>query len=159
MLAMFLPLFKEVILTKNLHKKMLDEARRSSPLEGCGVLFGHIDDDRAIIREVVETENSAENPSVRFYIDPELFYKVLTTAEEQGLEFVKMGSRRITDAIDFVQGENSMLKQRYQNERLGWNLYYDTLEAVEDALKHEEGFALDLRKKAQRIIDQCAVGC
>ena len=88
MLAMFLPLFKEVILTKNLHKKMLDEARRSFPLEGCGVLFGHIDDDRAIIREVFETENSAENPSVRFYIDPELFYKVLTTAEEQGLEFL-----------------------------------------------------------------------
>jgi hypothetical protein len=77
--------------------------------------------------------------------------------EEQGLEFVKMGSRRITDAIDFVQGENSMLKQRYQTERLGWNLYYDTLEAVEDALKHEEGFALDLRKKAQRIIRQCAI--
>jgi proteasome lid subunit RPN8/RPN11 len=67
---------------------MLDEARRSFPLEGCGVLFGHIDNERAIIKEVVETENSAENPSVRFHIDPELFYKILTTAEEQGLEFL-----------------------------------------------------------------------
>ena len=85
---MFLPLFKEVVLTKNLHRKMLEIARKSYPLEGCGVLFGHIDNNKAIIREVVETENSAENPTVRFYIDPELFYTVLISAEEAGLEFL-----------------------------------------------------------------------
>ena len=85
---MFLPLFKEVVLTKNLYRNMTEVAKNSYPLEGCGVLFGHIDNERAVIREVVETENSAENPSLRFYIDPELFYKILTNAEEQGLEFL-----------------------------------------------------------------------
>jgi proteasome lid subunit RPN8/RPN11 len=88
MKAMFLPLFKEVILTKNLHRKMLDAARNSYPLEGCGVLFGEIDSHKAVIREVVATENSADNPTVRFYIDPELFYKILISAEESGLEFL-----------------------------------------------------------------------
>ncbi len=85
---MFLPLFEEVVLTKNLHRKMLEVARKSYPLEGCGVLFGHIDNNKAIIRDVIETENSAENPTVRFYIDPELFYTILISAEESGLEFL-----------------------------------------------------------------------
>lgn len=88
MLAMFLPLFKEVVLAKNLHRKMLEVARNSYPLEGCGILFGHIDNNKAIIRDVIETENSADNPTVRFYIDPELFYTILISAEESGLEFL-----------------------------------------------------------------------
>jgi proteasome lid subunit RPN8/RPN11 len=88
MLAMFLPLFKEVVLTKDLQSKMLEVARNSYPLEGCGVLIGHINNNKAIIRDVIETENSAENPSVRFYIDPELFYTILISAEESGLEFL-----------------------------------------------------------------------
>lgn len=85
---MFVPLFIEVVLTKSLHFKMLEVARKSYPLEGCGVLFGHIENNKAIIRDVVETENSAENPNVRFYIDPELFYKILIAAEASGLEFL-----------------------------------------------------------------------
>ena len=85
---MCLPLFKEVVLTDDIKQKMINVARRSFPLEGCGVLFGHIDNNKAIITSVIETENSAENPSVRFYIDPELFYTILTNAEEQGLEFL-----------------------------------------------------------------------
>ncbi|MHA2062078.1 MAG: Mov34/MPN/PAD-1 family protein [Candidatus Sifarchaeia archaeon] len=83
-----MPLFKEVILTKNLQQKMLEAARNSYPLEGCGVLIGLIDNNKAIIRDVIETENSAKNPSVRFYIDPELFYTILISAEESGLEFL-----------------------------------------------------------------------
>ncbi|MBE9594298.1 MAG: hypothetical protein IMF19_12570 [Proteobacteria bacterium] len=50
-----------------------------------------------------------------------------------------------------------MLKQRYEKERLSWNLYYDILSAVEDALKNNDSFALELRKKAESIIYQCYV--
>jgi hypothetical protein len=77
--------------------------------------------------------------------------------EEHGLEFIKIGAKRITNALDFVHGENSMLKQHYEKERLSWNLYYDTLSAVEDALKNGDNFALELRKKAESIIYQCYV--
>jgi hypothetical protein len=75
----------------------------------------------------------------------------------QGLEFIKIGAKRIMKALDFIHGENSMLKQHYERERIGWNLYYDTLSAVEDALKNGEDFAQDLRKKAESIIYQCSV--
>ncbi|MBE9546032.1 MAG: hypothetical protein IMF10_00885 [Proteobacteria bacterium] len=77
--------------------------------------------------------------------------------EEQGLEFVKMGAKRIMAALGFAGGENSALKQCYEKERLGWNLYYDTLSAMEDALKNGDGFALELRKKAKSIIKQCSI--
>jgi proteasome lid subunit RPN8/RPN11 len=88
MLAMLLPPFKEVILTKNLQQQISDAAKSSYPIEACGVLFGHIDNEKAIVQEVVETENSANDPTVRFYINPKLLYEALTSAEEQGLEFL-----------------------------------------------------------------------
>lgn len=77
--------------------------------------------------------------------------------EKQGLEFVKMGAKRIMAALGFTGGENSALKQCYEKERLGWNLYYDTLSAIEDALINGDGFALELCKKAESIIDQCSI--
>jgi len=77
--------------------------------------------------------------------------------DNHGLEFIKIGAKRITNALDFVHGENSMLKQHSEKERLGWNLYYDTLSAVQDALKNGDSFALELRKKAESIIQQCSV--
>jgi len=77
--------------------------------------------------------------------------------DNHGLEFIKIGVKRITKALNFVHGKNSLLKQHYDKERLGWNLYYNTLSAVEYGLKHNDSFALDLRKKAERIIQQCYV--
>jgi len=77
--------------------------------------------------------------------------------EEHGLEFIKIGAKRITNALDFIHGENSMLKQHYEKEQNSWNLYYDTLSAVEDALRNNDSFALELRKKAESIIYQCYV--
>lgn len=76
---------------------------------------------------------------------------------EQGVEFVTNGALRIKDSLDFVQGENSVIKQQYERERLGWNLYYDTLSTIEDALNNDDNFALELRKKAEDIIGQCFV--
>jgi len=77
--------------------------------------------------------------------------------DEQGLEFIKNGAKRIMNSLDFVIGENSLLRQHFEKERLGWNLYYDTLSAVEDGLNKGDGFALDLKEKAESIVRQCAI--
>ena len=77
--------------------------------------------------------------------------------DEQGLEFVKTGAKRIINSLDFMIGENSLLRQSYEKERLGWNLYYDILSAIEDGLNKGDGFALDLKKKAESIVRQCAI--
>ena len=75
----------------------------------------------------------------------------------QGVEFIKNGAMRITDTLEFIQGENSRMKYQYEKERLGWNLYYDTLSALEYALKRKDKFALTLQKKALDVINNCLV--
>lgn len=77
---------------------------------------------------------------------------------DQGIELIKLGARRITEALDFVEGTHSVLARQYKKERLGWNLYYDTLTAIEDALKRGDRFAQGLRNKARSIIDGCMLG-
>ena len=77
--------------------------------------------------------------------------------DEQGLAFITDGAKRIATALEFVQGEDSPLKRQYVKERRGWDLYYDTLSVLEDALTEKDHFALDLRHKAKLIIGECSV--
>ena len=72
--------------------------------------------------------------------------------DKNGVEFIVEGAKRLKRATNFVQGENSKLKRQYEKEQSGWNLYYDTLLAIKDALERKDDFAVDLRKKAQYII-------
>ena len=92
---------------------------------------------------------------LRFALRAASFYS--RSEEEQGTEFIHKGSRRITDAIDFAKRNDSALAGALENERLGWNLYYDTLSAIEAGLHKGEAFALDLRQRAQHIIGQCLI--
>jgi hypothetical protein len=46
---------------------------------------------------------------------------------DEGIEFITSGSKRLTEALEFVDGQNSSLRRQYEKERLGWNLYYDIL--------------------------------
>jgi hypothetical protein len=75
--------------------------------------------------------------------------------EKYGFEFITNGIQRLHSAIQFIQGENSKLKQQYKKERNGWDLYYDIISALEEALRKEDPIALDLRKKATELIHQC----
>jgi len=76
----------------------------------------------------------------------------------KGLELIKSGAQRISKALEFVRGESSALGRQYERERHGWNLYYDILDAVEEALAKKDPIAVEFRKKAQEIIQECAVG-
>lgn len=76
---------------------------------------------------------------------------------EQGLEFVINGSKRIRKALDLTDKKRGIIKRQFQKERLAWDLFYDTLSAIEDGLKNDDFFARNLRKKALAIIHQCAI--
>jgi hypothetical protein len=76
---------------------------------------------------------------------------------DEGVEFITSGSKRLAEALEFVEGQNSALRRQYEKERQGWNLYYDTLEAVETALDKNDAYANDLKHKAQTIINRCVV--
>jgi hypothetical protein len=77
--------------------------------------------------------------------------------DEQGLEFISHGAKRIPTALEFVQGKDSPLKRQYVTERRGWDLYYDILSALENAVTENDHYGLDLRQKAKQIIGECSI--
>jgi hypothetical protein len=76
---------------------------------------------------------------------------------DQALQFVTLGTRRVAEALSFVSGANSELKKRYERERRGWDIYYETLSAIETALKNEDAFAAALRDRAKATITECRI--
>jgi hypothetical protein len=78
--------------------------------------------------------------------------------DKDGLELITIGAQRITRAVDFIRGHAKLLKQQYEKERVSWNLYYDVLSRVENALSNGDGFALDLRRKAAELTGHCWLG-
>jgi len=77
---------------------------------------------------------------------------------DQALQFVRIGTRRIAEALRFVRGAKSELMKRYERERHGWDIYYDTLSAIEAALKDEDAFVAALRCRARERIAGCHIG-
>jgi hypothetical protein len=77
--------------------------------------------------------------------------------DDQGLRFITEGIPRLEKALDFVNGEDSRLEQTYLKERAGWNLYYDTLLAIKEALGKKDNFAEDLHEKAKHLIKKCHI--
>ncbi len=72
-------------------------------------------------------------------------------------QFIRNGAVRIGKALDFVRGQKSQLRRAYERERSDWDLFYDTLSAVEGAIRRKDDFALKLQALAHIIIDDCAI--
>ena len=77
--------------------------------------------------------------------------------DELALEFIRNGSDRIMKAHALIKDEDFSLKKIYEKEKRGWSIYYDTISAIEDGLKNDDIFSLELQKKAQNIIKACAI--
>jgi len=75
----------------------------------------------------------------------------------KGLELVTNGTQRFAEALEFTRGKSSRLQKQYEEERRGWNLYYDILDVVEQAIQNKDPFALQLQKKARDIVKECKV--
>ncbi|HOO38651.1 MAG TPA: hypothetical protein PLV78_10085 [Deltaproteobacteria bacterium] len=73
----------------------------------------------------------------------------------KGLEFIRLGARRIQSALDFTSTAPGALKIQYEKERTAWNLYYDILVRARQALKENDAFALDVHTRAQDIMNGC----
>jgi len=75
--------------------------------------------------------------------------------DEKAVELMTTGAGRIPEALKTIQ--DGRLKKQVAQERTGWGIYYDVLEAVEEAIAAEDPFALKLRQAAQGIVRQCTV--
>jgi len=77
--------------------------------------------------------------------------------DRDGVAFIETGVPRITDAVARTTGDSSAVKTRYHTERRGWDLYYDILDAITTALEGGDDFAGTLKKRAEAVIEECAV--
>ncbi|MEE9200208.1 MAG: hypothetical protein V3V45_02065, partial [Candidatus Brocadiales bacterium] len=72
----------------------------------------------------------------------------------KGLEIMELGSRRLSATLhELSGGDGKSVGEKYKREKTAWDLYYDILDHIEAGIKSNDPFALDLREKAQRLID------
>lgn len=72
--------------------------------------------------------------------------------EREAAELAEMGIKRIWEMVKNSTSRTGGIKDRFERERRGWNLYYDILDRVEQGLGSSDGFALNLKEKAQHIV-------
>jgi len=76
---------------------------------------------------------------------------------EEAIEFMRIGIPQLQGGLDFTQGSPSELQQTYERERKGWDLFYRSLAAVEQALQSEEAWALSVQTAARQIVSDCRI--
>jgi hypothetical protein len=74
---------------------------------------------------------------------------------QEAMDFLRTGVLQLQEELSFTQGRPSALQQVYERERLGWQIFYKSLAAVEQGLRSNEDWALSVRKAAKRIVSQC----
>lgn len=88
---------------------------------------------------------------LRFCLKAAQLFK--SNSMEDGFDLIVNGSERIKKAIDFTSGNE--MKNVFEKEQKAWKLYYDTLDAIEEALARNDDFALELKDAFNNIIRDC----
>jgi len=73
----------------------------------------------------------------------------------ESVEFVNQGTARLGALIRELTDEKNILVEKYRAEKGAWDLYYDVLKIAEDNLSQNDPFMLDLKKTAEKIINNC----
>lgn len=74
-------------LTEEQMRLISEETEERRPIEACGLLFGQIKDEEAVVKKIVITRNTLDS-SLFFQVDPEEFVKALFKAEAEGLQLI-----------------------------------------------------------------------
>jgi hypothetical protein len=78
-------------------------------------------------------------------------------SDQQGFEFLQLGIKRIHETVKELNREPNPLKERFERERKGWDLYYEILDRLEEGIERADPFAVDLKQKAMALVDDCKV--
>jgi hypothetical protein len=68
---------------------------------------------------------------------------------------MRTGIPQLQEGLSFMQGKPSALQEVYKREQQGWQLFYDSLAAVEQALEAGESWALAVQTAARQIVTEC----
>lgn len=76
---------------------------------------------------------------------------------QKAIALMRAGIPQMQEGLDFTQGKPSALQQAYKRERQGWDLFYRSLAAVEQALQSKEAWALSVQTAAMQIVSDCRI--
>ena len=76
---------------------------------------------------------------------------------EQGLRFFHDGVNRLSGIIESYVDRKDFFHDIYAREKYGWDLYYDTLEVLEQKISEGDPFAVQLLDKARNSIKNLRV--
>lgn len=74
---------------------------------------------------------------------------------DDGDTFARTGIRRIGSALRLAS--SSELADTFDEERRGWDTYYDVIEAVDKALQAGDLFALDLQRRTRKLVGEIVI--
>jgi len=77
--------------------------------------------------------------------------------EDEALEFLRIGIRRIGKLLAMLRENSLLIKERFDYEKQAWGVYYETLTGVEEALRRDDPFAKQLKERAERIIEEVVI--
>ena len=85
----------------------------------------------------------------------EMFAQKEGWQEEEGVQLLKQASLRLGKTIHALNQPDNPLIEKYEQEKEGWNLFYDLLDHLETALGEGDPFAGKLRARARKIVEEC----
>lgn len=77
--------------------------------------------------------------------------------EEEAVEFLTMGARRLGEIIEYLDAVPNPLIEEYRKEKKVWDAYYDVLDRLEQGIKDGEEFAIGIQAKAREILQACGI--
>ena len=78
-------------------------------------------------------------------------------ARAEALELMEMAADRLDPLIEQLSETPQALAEELAEQRAGWNVFYDLLDAVERALAEGDPEALALRDAALRVVQSCRI--
>ncbi len=90
---------------------------------------------------------------LRFCLKTAAFYE--KGDEQDGREFSLEGAERILELLKEKETNPGFVRDMYEYEKKGWDLYYDILDAVEKKIREGDGRARELAEQAKGIVAEC----
>jgi hypothetical protein len=75
----------------------------------------------------------------------------------EGIQLLKLGVERLEKVIGELNQTPNPLIEKYRQEKEGWDLFYDLLDHLEEDLEQGDAFALNLRDRARKLVEDCRV--
>lgn len=78
---------KSIVISQDQKERLLSHALKVKPNESCAILYGNVDNEKNIVKDIFLTENIDKSP-VNFSISNEELLKAYKMAEEKNLDIV-----------------------------------------------------------------------